>query len=144
MAKGLPNAESWFVDFAALYRQHDMPSRAIALLYKGKQMFPQSYAIAANLGSALVSSSRYTEGVPELERALGLQPSSTEVLNNLGIFYSKKHDYGRALDYWNRSLSIEPRQPQIHAAADEGPEWIADRESHVQLAAFLAHVGPVG
>src|ERR1041385_8880125 len=71
-----------------------MPSRAIALLYKGKQMFPQSYAISANLGSALGASSRYTEGGPEIERALGLQPSSTEVLNNLGIFYSKKHDDG--------------------------------------------------
>jgi predicted AlkP superfamily phosphohydrolase/phosphomutase/Tfp pilus assembly protein PilF len=118
VAKGLPNAEQYFVDFAALYREKDAPSRAIALLAKGKEMFPQSYLIAANLGSALVQSSRYTEGVPELERALGLQPSSTEVLNNLGIYYSKKNDYARALDYWNRSLSIQPQQPQIRAAAD--------------------------
>lgn len=118
VAKGLPNAEQWFVDFAALYRSKDMPSRAIGLLYKGKQMFPQSYTIASNLGSALVASNRYTEGVPELERALGLQPSSTMVLNNLGVFYAKKHDFGRALDYWNRSLSIDPRQPQVRAAAD--------------------------
>ena len=118
VAKGLPNAESWLVDFAALYREHDMPTRAIALLYKGKQMFPQSYAVAANLGSALVAANRYTEGVPELERALGLQPSSTMVLNNLGIFFAKKNDFGRALDYWNRSLSIEPRQPEIRAAAE--------------------------
>ena len=118
VAKGLPDAESRFLDYAALYRQHDMPSRAIAVLYRGKQMFPQSYAIAANLGSALVATGRYTEGVPELERALGLQPSSTMVLNNLGVFYAKKHDYGRALDCWNRSLSIEPRQPQIRAAAE--------------------------
>ena len=73
--------------------------------------------IAANLGSALVSVSRYTEGVPQLERALGLQPSSTLVLNNLGLFYAKQNDYGRALDYWNRSLSIEPHQPQIRDAA---------------------------
>ena len=118
VAKGLPDAESRFVDYAALYREHDMPSRAIAVLYKGKQMFPQSYAIAANLGSALVAANRTTEGVPELERALGLQPSSTMVLNNLGVIYAKKHDYGRALDYWNRSLSIEPRQLQIRAAAE--------------------------
>lgn len=118
VAKGLPNAETWFVDYAALYREHNMPSRAIALLYKGKQMFPQSYAISANLGSALVAADRYTEGVPELERALGLQPSSTMVLNNLGVFYAKKHDFARALDYWNRSLSIDGRQPQIRAAAD--------------------------
>ena len=118
VAKGLPNPEKYIIDFAALYRERNMPSRAIAVLEKGKEIFPQSYVIAANLGSAMVDASRYTEGVPELERALGLQPSSTEVLNNLGIFYAKKKDYARALDYWNRSLSIEPHQPPIRQAAD--------------------------
>jgi predicted AlkP superfamily phosphohydrolase/phosphomutase/Tfp pilus assembly protein PilF len=118
VAKGLPNAENYIIDFAAFYRDHQMISRAIAVLEKGKELFPQSYLIAANLGSALVQASRYTEGVPELERALGLQPSSTLVLNNLGIFYAKQHDYARALDYWNRSLSIQPQQPEIHQAAD--------------------------
>jgi len=115
---GLPDAERWFIDFAALYREHDMPSRTIGLLYKAKEFFPQSYEISANLGSALVATSRYSEGVPELERALGLQPSSTLVLNNLGSFYAKKNDYARALDYWNRSLSIDPRQAPVRAAAD--------------------------
>ncbi len=117
VTRGLPNAEQRFVDFAALYRQRDMPSRAIAVLAKGRELFPQSFLITANLGSALVSASRYTEGVPELERALGMQPSSTMVLNNLGLFYAKRKDYGRALDYWNRSLSIEPLQMQIREAA---------------------------
>lgn len=118
VARGLPNAEQWFADFAALYRSRNMTSRAIQLLYKGKQIFPQSYIIAANLGSALMQAERYTDGLPELERALGLQPSSTLVLNNLGIYYSKKKDYARALDFWNRSLTIDSRQPQIRAAAD--------------------------
>jgi len=115
--RGLPNAERWFVDFSALYRDRNMTSRAIGLLERGRDLFPQSPLIAANLGSALVAASRYSEGVPELERALGMQPSSTMVLNNLGLFYSKRNDYGRALDYWNRSLSIEPQQPQIREAA---------------------------
>jgi Tfp pilus assembly protein PilF len=118
VARGLPNAERWFADFAALYRSRNMTSRAIQLLYKGKQIFPQSYVIAANLGSALMQADRYTEGLPELERALGLQPSSTLVLNNLGIFYSKQKEYARALDFWNRSLTIDPRQPRIRQAAD--------------------------
>jgi predicted AlkP superfamily phosphohydrolase/phosphomutase/Tfp pilus assembly protein PilF len=115
---GLPNAERWITDFAALYRDKNMGSRAIALLYKGKSLFPQSQLIAANLGASLVAADRYTEGAPELERALGLQPSSTMVLNNLGLFYAKKEDYARALDFWNRSLTIDPRQPQIRQAAD--------------------------
>jgi tetratricopeptide (TPR) repeat protein len=118
VARGLPNADRWFADFAALYRSRNMTSRAIGLLYKGKQIFPQSYVIAANLGSALMQSDRYTEGLPELERALGLQPSSTMVLNNLGIYYSKKKEYARALDFWNRSLTIDPRQGPIRTAAD--------------------------
>jgi tetratricopeptide (TPR) repeat protein len=95
-----------------------MESRAIAILTKGRQLLPQSYPIAANLGSELVSSSRYTEGVPELERALGLQPSSTLALNNLGTYYAKQQDYARALDFWNRSLAIDARQPPIRAAAE--------------------------
>jgi len=116
--RGLPNSEQWFVDFAALYRSKDMSSRAIAILYKGKERFPQSYLIAANLGSALAQAERYTDGLPELERALGLQPSSTLVLNNIGIYYAKREDYARALDFWNRSLVIDPRQPAIRQAAE--------------------------
>jgi predicted AlkP superfamily phosphohydrolase/phosphomutase/Tfp pilus assembly protein PilF len=116
VTKGLPSAERYFIDFAALYRQSNMPSRAVNLLMKGRALFPQSYPIAANLGSALVQSERYTEGLAELERALGLQPSSTLVLNNLGLVYAKRNDFGRALDYWNRSLSIEPHQPEIRQA----------------------------
>jgi tetratricopeptide (TPR) repeat protein len=95
-----------------------MTSRAIALLYRGKEVFPESYLIAANLGSALAQVNRYSEGLPVLERALGLQPSSPAVLNNLGTFYAKKNDYARALDFWNRSLSIDPRQREIAAAAE--------------------------
>ena len=118
VARGLPNPDRWFCDFAALYRSQNMTTRAINILYRGKQLFPQSYAIAVNLGSALAQASRYTEGIPELERALGMQPSSTVVLNDLGIYYAKKLDYGRALDFWNRSLTIDPRQPQIRAAVE--------------------------
>jgi predicted AlkP superfamily phosphohydrolase/phosphomutase/Tfp pilus assembly protein PilF len=116
-ALGLPNAESYFIDFAALYRERNMDARAIALLYQGRRLFPQSYLIAANLGSALLAAERYNDGVPELVRALGLQPSSTLALNNLGLFYAKQNDYGRALDFWNRSLSIDAHQPQIREAA---------------------------
>jgi predicted AlkP superfamily phosphohydrolase/phosphomutase/Tfp pilus assembly protein PilF len=118
VSKGLPNADKWVADFAALYRERNMTSRAIQLLYKGKNIFPQSYLIAANLGSALAQAERYAEGQPELERALGLQPSSTLALNNLGTLYAKRKDFGRALDFWNRSLAIDPRQPQIRMAVE--------------------------
>jgi Tfp pilus assembly protein PilF len=40
------------------------------------------------------------------------------VLNNIGIFHAKQNDYARALDFWNRSLSIDPRQPGIRQAVE--------------------------
>ena len=116
ITKGLPNGDQWIADFAALYRSRNMTSRAIQVLYQGRKLYPQSALIAANLGSALAQSERYTEGLPELERALGLQPSSTLALNNLGTFYAKQKDYGRALDFWYRSLAINPGQPGIRNA----------------------------
>ncbi|MFZ2490024.1 MAG: alkaline phosphatase family protein, partial [Thermoanaerobaculia bacterium] len=118
VGKGLPDADRWIVDFAALYRSQNMTSRAIQLLYQGRRLFPHSPVIAANLGSALAQAERYTEALPELERALGLEPTSALVLNNLGTFYAKKEDYARALDFWNRSLAIDPRQPEVRNAAN--------------------------
>lgn len=118
VSRGLPDAERYFIDFAALLRQKNLTTRAINLLTKGKEIFPQSYLISANLGSALAAGELYTEAVPELERALGISPASTFVLNNLGSIYLRKRDHGRALDYWNRSLAVEPGQPMIRAAVD--------------------------
>lgn len=116
--RGLPNAERWFADYAALYRSQNMTTRAITLLYKAKQIFPHSALIATNLGSALAQAERYTEGLAELERALALQPSSPLVLNNLAVLYVRRNEYARALDFWNRSLAIDPRQPKVREWAD--------------------------
>ncbi|MGZ5440945.1 MAG: alkaline phosphatase family protein [Thermoanaerobaculia bacterium] len=116
--RGLPDGERRFVDFAALYRSQNMTSRAVNLLYKAKQIYPQSYLIAANLGSSLAQAERYTEGLAELERALGLQPSSTLVLNNLAVLYARREEYARALDFWHRSLAIDPRQPKVRELSE--------------------------
>ncbi|HVT05278.1 MAG TPA: alkaline phosphatase family protein [Thermoanaerobaculia bacterium] len=122
VVRGLPSSEKYFVDFAAMYRQKNLTTRAIVVLMKGRSIFPQSFLIAQNLGSALAAMERYTEAVPELERALSLQPTSVSALNALGLVYTKKHDPGqnpdlsRALDFWNRSLSINPHQPPIQQA----------------------------
>jgi tetratricopeptide (TPR) repeat protein len=103
---------------AAYYRAHDMPTRAINFLVEAKKVFPQSYEVAAALGSALAAVGRYTDALPEFERALGMRPASTLVLNNLGNVYARREEYGRALDYWNRSLAIDAAQPKIREAVE--------------------------
>ncbi len=117
LEKNPSNPDQLLVDMAAWFRAHDMISWAIRVLGKGKEQYPESYLIASELGASLAEAGRYTEGLQELDRALALQPLSTSVLNNLGIIYAKKKDYARALDYWNRSLTIAPRQPKIAEAA---------------------------
>ncbi|HEY0787196.1 MAG TPA: tetratricopeptide repeat protein, partial [Thermoanaerobaculia bacterium] len=116
--RGVSNPVELILDFAAWHREKGNGARAVNILMRGRQLFPDSPEIAANLGSALAAEMRYTEGVAELERALAMQPSSTLVLNNLGLVHVRRKDYARALDYWNRSLAIDPAQPKIRAGVE--------------------------
>lgn len=115
--RGIEEPERMVLDFAAWYRAHDMPTRAIAMLQRARERFAQSSVIAAALGATLLEVDRLTEAQPELERALAMEPLSTTVLNNLGILHARRRDWARALDYWNRSLAIAARQPKISEAA---------------------------
>ena len=59
---------------------------------------------------------RFTVADRELEKRVisyALGPSTVK-----HYIYAKRKDYARALDYWNRSLSIQPQQPPIRQAAD--------------------------
>jgi predicted AlkP superfamily phosphohydrolase/phosphomutase/Tfp pilus assembly protein PilF len=116
--RGVGNPVEMILDFAAWHRKEGNGVLAINVLMRGRQLFPDSPEIAANLGSALAAEMRYTDGVAELERALSIQPSSTLVLNNLGLIHVRRNDYARALDYWNRSLAIDPAQPKIRAGVE--------------------------
>ncbi|HSN69227.1 MAG TPA: tetratricopeptide repeat protein, partial [Thermoanaerobaculia bacterium] len=116
--RGVSDPVEMILDFAAWHRKRGNGQRAINVLLRGRQLFPDSPEIAANLGSALAAEMRYTDGIVELERALSMQPSSTLVLNNLGLIHVRKKDYARALDYWNRSLAIDPGQPKIRAGVE--------------------------
>jgi len=37
---------------------------------------------------------------------------------NMGTLFAKRNEYARALDFWNRSLAIDPHQQQINVAAE--------------------------
>lgn len=116
--RGLPNGEQYVLDLAAWYRGKNQMTRAIALLDRARGVYPNSYRISANRGAALAAVERYTEAETDLQRALQLQPSSTLALNTLGNIAMNRKDFGRAMDYWNRSLAVDARQPKIRAAAE--------------------------
>lgn len=118
ITRGVAEPVQRILDFAAWHRKEGNTERAIQILARGKELFPESPEIAANLGSAMAAGRRYTDAVPELERALALRPSSTLVLNNLGQIYVRRKEYARALDYWNRSLAIDPGQVQIRQGVE--------------------------
>lgn len=123
ISKGVENPIDLITGFAAWHREEGNSVRAVTALQRGRELFPESPEIAANLGSALASVQRYTDATAELERALTIAPSSTLVLNNLGQIHVLRRDYGSALDYWSRSLALNPAQPQIR----EGIEALRTR-----------------
>jgi Flp pilus assembly protein TadD len=65
------------------------------------------------LGIVLEQREAHEEARKHFERAIALQPSSYEPLNNLGASYLATRDNGRALDVLQRAALVETRDPAV-------------------------------
>lgn len=72
------------------------------------------------LGSLLLMQQQWGEAQKPLEAALAQTPRDVSLLNKLGLCMSKlyqsteeNHYRQRAVDYWQRSLKIDPDQPNV-------------------------------
>jgi len=125
----LLSTKSEFSDYALLgmarcYRQLGRAKRAKGTIEKLLDDFPQSPAVAyarVELGAALADIGSFTEAVAQLERALGVQPSSVdkpEVLHQLGSIYLRMARQDDALGTFRRICTTAPRSDQALLAAD--------------------------
>lgn len=68
---------------------------------------PRKIRIMINLGSSLFNDGKEEEGILYMKKALELDPASPEPYLNLGVYYTKKGDYNRALTYLLKPHSLQ-------------------------------------
>jgi Flp pilus assembly protein TadD len=70
----------------------------------------------ANLGEMCRQAGRLEEAVSAGRRALELEPDNPNALNNLGVAYYDREQYGRAVDCHQRALQLAPSSAEAHNA----------------------------
>lgn len=55
----------------------------------------------------------YMEAHDAFSRAVENDPTFTSALNNLGTLEAMKGNLERAIEFWERSLAVDPTQPEI-------------------------------
>jgi serine/threonine protein kinase/tetratricopeptide (TPR) repeat protein len=99
------------------YRDYD---RAREELTKAQRALPNNAQIFFFLGSIDRRRGRWEEAIPNLERAVDLDPRNIRIMLTLGETYAYLRKYGEALAIYDRMLALEP--PSTHLRI--GREWV--------------------
>ena len=98
---------------AASYIRSGKPESALRLLLPLKFTHPEQYEVVVGLGFGFYLKGNLKEAVPYLEKAISLKPPGPAMLNTLGDAHVRLGNTQQARDAFNRSLEIDPEQPDI-------------------------------
>ena len=102
----------------ALQHDTDTPGslqESVRVYEEGIRLFPDRFELYANGGSAALDALDAQRSLNWFQAGLRLQPTSPELLNNLGLLYDRAagDHAAEALHYYEHALSLLPDHPQI-------------------------------
>ena len=81
----------------------------ISFFEETRRYTPQSSLIHGNLGALYLARGRPAEAIPELQRALQIDPNLPKTLANLGMAYRDLGDYEKAIVQFLKAIEMEPQ-----------------------------------
>jgi len=109
-----PNLPTAKWQLAAALLETREPVWAKKLLSSLEADFPRQFEVIAGLGFANYQTGNFEEAARYLERATTLRPPESSLLNTLGDTYDRLGNDDRARQNFERSLELDPDQPEIH------------------------------
>ncbi len=97
--------------------------KAMRLIRQAIKIDPANGAYYDSLGWALYKKGRYAESLVALQKAEGLVEDEL-LYDHLGDVYKALKDYPRALQYWRKSLDLDPHQRNVKQKLKETKKWI--------------------
>jgi arylsulfatase A-like enzyme/Flp pilus assembly protein TadD len=91
-----------------IYISQGLIEEGLQVLKRGFDANPENFTMVSNYGGALIKQGREDRGAQILEQALFLFDMDPEVWNLLGVAYWKRKDFDRALDFYQKALSLDP------------------------------------
>ena len=84
------------------------------ILERGLSNNPENYYIISTFGIYLVREEQFDRGIDILQRALAQLDFDPEVWHYMGFAYSRKGEDQKALEYYNKSISLDDNNPMVH------------------------------
>ena len=99
---------------AASYLRSGKAESALRLLLPLQYEHADRYEVVVGLGLGFYMKGNFKEAVSHLGKAVSLKPPQPGMLNTLGDAYIRLGDRKEAREAFERSLEINPEQPNIH------------------------------
>lgn len=99
---------------AASYLRSGKAESALSLLLPLQFEHADRYEVVVGLGLGFYMKGNLKAAVPHLAKAISLKPPPPGILNTLGDAYVRLGDKARAREVFERSVAIDPEQPDIH------------------------------
>jgi len=101
-----------FLDLALLYMHYEKWNTALKLLEKGRSKNPRNIDILFELTTCYEQLLDFDKAIENQKYILEINPFLSEAWFNLGQLYFSQHNYTQALDAFDYSLAINPKDMQ--------------------------------
>jgi GWxTD domain-containing protein len=119
VATGNPQLAPARWKLANAYLREHRPDDALSLLRPLEAEYPNQYEVVAGLGFALYIKGDFEHAVSYLDRARQIRPPDTLLLNADGDSHQKLGHVEQAKDAFQRSLQLDPNQPEVKERLDQ-------------------------
>ena len=110
LAEAYGNRAKAYFDNGQFKKGDDDTKKAIELFSKAED----KAAAFVNRGNAKIYLKDYMGAMKDYDEAIRLKPDYAGGYHGLGICYTEKSEYERAIDYFNKAISIEKESPETY------------------------------
>ena len=108
-----PNSPNALNNYAYQIMEHQMYAEAVPYLERAIQVMPQWGFPYNNLGFAQIHLGLFEEALQNIQHSITLDDTNAYAYRNLGIYYFKKEDYQKALNYFKQAEKTESGIPLL-------------------------------
>lgn len=103
-----------YVYLSEIYQSGGLGEAALAVLESGYKNNPNDYGIISAYGVLLVKLGKLDQGIDLLQKSIGIIDYYPEDWTYLGVAYGQKGEFEKALDCYERALSLDDQDAMIY------------------------------
>jgi tetratricopeptide (TPR) repeat protein len=103
-----------YSNLARIYESQGSHEEALATMETAYQNNPENYGVILNYGILLVKTGHLEEGIAFLRKAIGIIETDPDAWIQLGLAYSIKREFQKALEFYEKALTLDNTNAWIH------------------------------